>query len=522
MNLVLIRRLVALRYQLLWAKTRSRNGRIALFFSGYLLLICFAALMAAGGFGAAVAAVQMGKAQMVAQVVFTALFIQALIASVALGFGVNALFSDYELRRYPLSALDRITTRQLIGIVDPFWLLIVVLELGLWMGLYALGAGSFWLGLLAVLLLLIPNYLLARLIATLVDRLMQRNAGPAFLTIFIVPFGILPSVIASLAKTHPEMVRGIVSVLRFSPGFAGAAALTRGGLETVGGLGLLCLWIAGLFAVLMYLERTPVTRRTAVSAKLTWENPYDRVAAWFSPQDAPFVAHWLRFYVRNGRFKALYIISPALVAFLTFNLSRRGGPDTLFHTALGTFPVLTFMATSRLAVNQYGYVGGGFRRFFLLPTDTAASLRAGSYAALLLGATMVPVAAIGWLFIPESFDGRKWLMVVACTVAGLFLFHGLAIWVSLMNPRKGNYYSNFGNDLSLWGNVLLIGGVLACMFAPQWLGRNAPALLSPEKWWLAILAMVAGLVLYSISLRSAGPVFRARRETLLRVVEGRD
>ena len=31
--------LIALRYKLMWAKTRSRNGRIALFFAGYLLLI---------------------------------------------------------------------------------------------------------------------------------------------------------------------------------------------------------------------------------------------------------------------------------------------------------------------------------------------------------------------------------------------------------------------------------------------------------------------------------------------------
>ena len=85
--------------------------------------------------------------------------------------------------------------------------------------------------------------------------------------------------------------------------------------------------------------------------------------------------------MRNNRFRAMYLLSLPLVAFLTFNLSRRGGADALFVAALGTFSVVTFLGTSRMAVNQYGYVGGGFRRYFLLPTDPAASLRAGSYAA---------------------------------------------------------------------------------------------------------------------------------------------
>ncbi|MBZ5586448.1 MAG: hypothetical protein LAQ30_30530, partial [Acidobacteriia bacterium] len=39
MNFELIGHLIGLRYKLLWAKTRSRNGKIALFMTGYLLLV---------------------------------------------------------------------------------------------------------------------------------------------------------------------------------------------------------------------------------------------------------------------------------------------------------------------------------------------------------------------------------------------------------------------------------------------------------------------------------------------------
>ena len=126
-------------------------------------------------------------------------------------------------------------------------------------------------------------------------------------------------------------------------------------------------WIAAVFGGLVLLESRPPVARRVGSAKLTWESPYERVSALFAPDDAPFVAHWFRFYVRNNRFRAMYLLSLPLVAFLTFNMSRRGGDDALFVAALGTFPIVTFLGTSRMAVNQYGYVGGGLRRYSPCP-----------------------------------------------------------------------------------------------------------------------------------------------------------
>src|ERR1022692_3212516 len=81
MNTALIGELVKLRYQLLWAKTRSRNGRIALFLAGYLLLVLVIALLASGGFGAAILAVRSGQAEAIAQGVLTAVFLEAVLAA---------------------------------------------------------------------------------------------------------------------------------------------------------------------------------------------------------------------------------------------------------------------------------------------------------------------------------------------------------------------------------------------------------------------------------------------------------
>ena len=157
MNTALIGELVNLRYKLLWAKTRSRNGRIALFLAGYLLLVLVIALLASGGFGAAILAVRSGQAEAIAQGVLTAVFLEAVLAANILGFGMSAVFAETELRRYPLTASDRRVARHLTGILDPFWFLFFALELGLAVGLYVMGAGSFWFGLAAALLLSPPT-----------------------------------------------------------------------------------------------------------------------------------------------------------------------------------------------------------------------------------------------------------------------------------------------------------------------------------------------------------------------------
>jgi len=91
-------------------------------------------------------AVRTGKAEMVAQAVLSSLYVQAVIAAVILGFGVNATFSEAQLRRYPLKAQERRVARHFIGILDPFWFLILALELGLVVGCTSPAPGPFGWG----------------------------------------------------------------------------------------------------------------------------------------------------------------------------------------------------------------------------------------------------------------------------------------------------------------------------------------------------------------------------------------
>ena len=94
MDLELIGNLIRLRYKLLWANTRTRNGKIALFFAGYLLLVMVISLLAAGGVGAGMVAIRSGHGTVMAGAVLTGIFAQGLLASVILGFGMTAIFSE--------------------------------------------------------------------------------------------------------------------------------------------------------------------------------------------------------------------------------------------------------------------------------------------------------------------------------------------------------------------------------------------------------------------------------------------
>ncbi|HEY1496148.1 MAG TPA: hypothetical protein VGF49_16460, partial [Candidatus Solibacter sp.] len=455
--------------------------------------------------------------------VLTAIFFEAVLASNILGFGMNAIFSDLELRRYPLTAAERRLTRHLIGIVDPFWFLFLGLQLGLAFGLYGAGVGSFWFGLIAVLLLFVSNYLLARFIALVIDRLMQRKSGGAILLGGVMLLAFLPSVLAPLLKKNPALLHTIVERMAYTPPFAAAAAMMHPDATGIRGLAVLLAWSLGLVAALVWIENRPPQRRAAESVKVAWEGPTDRAAAWFGPELAPFVAHWLRFYLRNSRTRLLSLIGIPILAFLTFQTGQKLGPQGLFVAALGTVAMTSFLGISRIAVNYFGYSGGAFRRYFLLPVPAATTVRAASYAALTIGGALLPLALLLWIVLsPYPLDARMLFMLACSGLTGLFGFNAMGIWVTLYNPRKGNYSSNFGNDLSLGGNILVIGGVLLAMLLPRLLYAAYPAAVSPQGWWMIIPLPLLAAAFYFGTLKAAGPIFMARREKLLAVVEGRD
>jgi hypothetical protein len=333
----------------------------------------------------------------------------------------------------------------------------------------------------------------------------------------------LPGVLVPLLRHNSGLTDRILAVLRFTPPFAAADAITASGSQAWYGLLLDAWWFVAFLAALIWVENHPFRERASQTKAAGWDNRYERIGALFGAANATMVAFWLRFYSRNNRVRTLYFLGLPLAAFLTFSMAhpQRGTPEW-FTAALGAMPVLGYMGTSRIAVNQFGYTGGGFRRFFLLPADPGATLRAASYASLLMGAGMIPLGLIAWIaFIPRARDGREVFMLLCSALTGLLVFNGLGLWSTLYGPRKGNYASAVGNDLSAAGNVVVFTCILGGLFLPALLKRVAPTLLSPDNWALAAIAPGLAYAFYRISLSIAAPLVYRRREVLMKIVEGK-
>jgi hypothetical protein len=353
-----------------------------------------------------------------------------------------------------------------------------------------------------------------------VDRLAQTQLGATALMAAVILFSFIPGLLAPAMQKNPRVLDAVLAVLRFTPPFGAADAMTRSGVDALYGLLVLIAWLL-LFALTLWaLEQRPAVRRRVETTAINWDSRYDRLGALFGARNAPLVAQWLRFYTRNTRYRTLVLLTLPIAAFLTFTQSRSGAG--YFVAALGTFPILTYLGTSRFAVNQFGYLDGAFRRFFLLPIAPGDCLRMGSCASLMLGGAMIPVGLIVWaVLVPVRFDPRQFFMLVASGLTGLFVFHGLGLWSSLFGARRGKYFSAIGNDLSLFGNIVLIGCVVSGIFVPQLLYHRAPGLLDPANWWMMAPLALGAAIFYVLSLRAASGLLASRRERLMAVVEGR-
>ncbi len=396
--------------------------------------------MAAGGIRAGILAVRSGQAEKVAQIVLGGLSLNALFGSVITGFGINTAFTDLALRRYALSNAGRLAARHVTGILEPVWLFVLALFLGFSTSLYAMGAGSFWLGALAVLILLVTVYLLARVMATLIEWLSRVRGGTAILFVMIIAVSLLPGILIPQLAKSKGTVQAIVSVLSYTPPFAAAALMTHAAAGVLAPLGMMALWTAVLIVVLAAIEKQAAKPRSAAVAAVTWDDRYERVAAIFGPGLAPLVGRTLRYYVRSNKVRFNFIAALPLLTFLTF---KRGEGDDPLHfvvRAIGTFAICGFLGTAVMSTNQFGFDSSGFRRYFLLPVAPGKVLRAASFTALFVGGILVIAGLALWIqFAPVPKDPRTDLMLAACGVGGVVLFQ-CALHLDLAAVAAGHQF----------------------------------------------------------------------------------
>ena len=507
--------LLGFRYRLLWAQVRLRRGKIALFAIGYLLACFVAAALVLGGFSAAMASIRLGKAELVARVVLAGFSAIAIVAALVLGIGVNPAFCDAVLRRYPLSAVDRFLTRRLTALLDPLWMILLALFVGLAGGFHAAGVGSIWLGAPAALLLVVVTYLFAQLITGAIGWITATRAG---LTILAVLTVILVFAVAAAPAigANRSLSAALLPLLKVTPAFCAAAVMAGGSAI---GLWLLLLWCAATAAAIACVERLPVPSETMAPAPAEWDGPCDRLAAHFGAS-APLVAKTLKYYWRTKRARLSMLMNvPVFPVMLVLVRPDRHAPLLHFFTGMGLMAIMGFSVTFTMVINAFGFDGSGFRRYFLLPLPPAAVVRAVSLIPLLLGALTLPFGFAACVLLARvPVDFRMAAMLAANGVGGLCFFQGLALWTSILAPSRTDGNVGFGNDYSLAANLVGNIGMLAALFGSQFLGMAVGARVL-QFWWVAPFFMFAAVVFYAVSFRMAPAVLVSRRERILAVVE---
>jgi hypothetical protein len=313
-------------------------------------------------------------------------------------------------------------------------------------------------------------------------------------------------------------------VLHYTPPFGAAALMVQTDASRIAyAFGVLAAWTVALGVLLIALERAAAQPRGQAAAAVTWDDRYERAASIFGPTLEPLIGRNLRYYTRSNKVRFNYIFALPALTFLTFANAHAAGPLHYFVRALGAFMITGFLGTAVMSTNQFGFDSSGFRRYFLLPVQPGVILRASSYTALSLGGLLVGAALMLWLaFAPVPFDARMLPMLIGCGVGGLFLFNALALWTSLLSPRRTDFESTFGNQLSLGANILLIGGILVVVFGMFYVDKSVTPQAVLSYWWVPLAGALLAIAFYDYSLRRGAQIFVSRRETLLNIIEGRN
>lgn len=512
--------LVGLRYRLVWAHARSRQGRMVLFAVGSLAVATAGVLLSLGGLGAASAAIRLGRAGLVASIVLSGLQLNLVAATVFLGIGTHAALSEATLRRYPLSRASRVASRHVTALLEPLWILALATVIGLAVGFAAMGAGFVWLGVPTALLFVISTYLLASCVTRVGEWMLSRPGG--LLVVIVVGTGLMmavplaPAWIARMSD-RPGGLPGL-ALLEFTPPFAAAKAMAGAAFTTaLGGVLALMVWCGGLAVLLTAANRLPRHSRSTSGAPARWDHPADRVALLFGPTLAPLAGKMLRYYLRSPQTRYNYPLAlPLLGVMIATNAERDP-----FLFALAVAPALTTLSTGTLSMNLFGFDGHGFRRYFLLPVRAVDVLRTAALVSLIPGALLLAIGFVAWLALAPGHATLRMAGMLLCAGFGGSLFFGaLALWTTLLAPRAIPFDLMFGNKLSPAANLLFV--LVMVVFFGGYIALAAFGVDAVLRvWWVAPFFLSGALMFYVATLRAGARVLVARREQMLATIEGR-
>jgi hypothetical protein len=515
--------LVRLRYRLIWAQARTSNGRVVLLFALYLIGGSAALLMALGSFGVAVVEADFDRSGLVARWALTIFFINGAYLSVMFGVGTHAAFAEESLRRYPLNARERFIVRQLIGLLDPVWMILTIGVFSLAGGFAWLGKGSIITGFPAALFFVAASYLATATLLSIISLIMRSRAGAALTGMIVLLFISLgPLAIALLATSNrAEFGRLIDRILRFTPPGVAAGMMTGDTLLMVfWNTILLSAWVAALALAVSKLERLPPSVETSGSGRISWDDFYDQIARLFGRAHAPLVSKSLRYHLRCNLIRFSLITSPMLVLIGKFLIPSRSARGEIIIT-LALFFITSAATGAAMMLNLFGYEGAGIRRYAVLPTQFASALRAGSFASLMSRAAPMLAALALWIALQSApVDARMFLVIFSIVMISLFLFNALGLWTSVLAPKSASFDAMWNNRLSFGAQVVMFGGVIGPYLIAIALSESLDPVVLLRFWWAPMLLMFSSVGFYLFSLKAIEPALNSRREKLINLIAG--
>jgi hypothetical protein len=511
---------VRLRYSLQWAQIRRSPGRLLWFLFIQVVVLGVATVGAILGFGALAIAVQTGRATGIVQAILGGIYANALVASLVFGYGLNQAFSDKMLRRYPFSQVDRFVIRHVLALTEPLWIISIAAYGGVAIGAIVLGVAPIWVIAPVLALLAISNYLVVRTLLGLSDLLLSSTIGSLLLfaalqLLFFIPMSM------RMVFGDPARRAVLQQAVAFTPPVAAGAVLTGTGSGT--DVLLLFAWCIVPVCLLFWLDRRPEAAEAGRSGKASWNGPIDSVAAAFPSVHAPLIARGLRFYLRNQQVQLGMIGLIVTLGVMPFYISRQGfngGARSTFELTLLLSP-LAATVTAALSSNAFGFEGSGTRRLMSAPVASRTILASIWLASVLIGTVyFVGVIALWAALTPIHVEPRMVLMLLTHGATGLFLFHAIAIWTTIITPTRANYFEKFRRQSSAGARVtgfFMMFVLLASMLVRTFVMRGDVI----DYWWLSCLVLAVSVGIFLVSLSLATPVFERRRERLLSVVEGR-
>ena len=518
--------LVRLRYKLIWAHARTGNGKIAMLFALYLIGGFVALFFALGGVGIgfAITSIEPDRAEYFARWMLFGLFVNGIGLSLLFGTGPRAAFSEEALRRYPLDDRERFLVRQLIGILDPVWLLLIACTYGLAIGFWWLGGGSIFRTLLTTTVFIVANYLATIVLLTVVGLVMETRRGSGLIgtvVLLVVSFG--PLAIALLINSRKAAVWNALDILlkMTPPGAAAGALLGDTAANVIGNFILLLVWCLALLWALEKLEARPHSTNQTAAASIVWEDYTDQLSKLFGHRYAPLVNKSLRYHLRCNMIRFSLITAPVIVLAGKYLIPHKDGQG-YFAVSLAMFFIMSGATAAAMMLNAFGYDNAGIRRYAFLPIRFVDALRAMNLSSLLLRAFAVFISFALWLVFYSSqvLSLRMLAMMLSTALASLFLYNALGFWTSVFSPKSMDFDAMWNNRLSFGANAVIIGGVLI----PFWgliTAVNRLGLTTLLRfWWVPLLLMMACACLYIFSFFAIETSLNSRRERLINLIAG--